>query len=647
MILARFLVAISLSLIASQAVAALPVANAHADDYDTRYVQVLTLVTLDASGSYGVGCELSYAWHLVSRPPGSITALFSANTVQPYFIPDRTGDYVFELVVADSSGTSEPERMTVTASAGSPSLHAKNSDRWMELTPGLMERTLPQISLPGTHDSGAYWLNVCDGTSCRGPDFEVWWDDGEWLVSDEIENSVARDVARAHSQTILEQLNGGIRSLDLRVTRRGGAFYVYHGLLGRPLTTVLNDIRTFMEGSSSEFLVVGVSHLKTGTNKGNAEPFTSAEHLLLMQELVDALGPFLHARNGQSLGDLRASTLGQIVADGSRILLVYSDDYFYKCEDDGSCDFGPAKDSPHFERFWHGSPGYAGSYTDTVRMFDSISCPRPAGTESGDRGQFTDQKCKATLHAANGDPFGFRLHQTLTANSDVAKRSFCNHAWWSPACLVIDSDGPSTLHQLSLIVNPYLPQMLTELAALSPVPVYPSLINADFYQESAVVTEAIRLNHIDIDAPVAEVTRAPAANRYGGSFDDVTVTLTASDEKHGSGVAGIAYRIEGAQSGGAVICGAKATVPVAAKGSSRVIYTVIDKAGNESEPTFVDVRINQRCDFNGDHKLDANDRRGLLESLFNFSKYAAVGDLDADGRLTSQEWVRCFYMIPR
>ena len=150
------------------------------------------------------------------------------------FVPDQPGDYVINLVVGEAGGSSAPATVTVSAISPSPyPLPAKNADRWMGLIDGLMDRALAEITFPGTLDSGAYWLNVCDDEDCRGPDFaEPPWT--EFLVDDEIENQVAYDVAHAHTQTLLQQLNGGIRYFDLRVTRRGGAFYVYHGLLGRP-----------------------------------------------------------------------------------------------------------------------------------------------------------------------------------------------------------------------------------------------------------------------------------------------------------------------------------------------------------------------------------------------------------------------------
>jgi hypothetical protein len=618
-------------------VAAGPVAEARGNEFLTKYVEVGKTVTLDGTGSYGADCDLSYSWTMVGRPAGSGAGIAAPTSVRPTFVPDRNGDYVIDLVVADSSGTSSPARITVSAiDGGAFPLPAKNAARWMSLTPKIMDRTLPEITLPGTHDSGAYWLDACDDEDCRGPDFVVWWDAGEWLLSDQFENDLAYDLAHAHDQTILQQLNGGVRSLDLRVTRHGDAFYVYHGLLGRPLATVLQDLRSFMDKAEHELVLIGVSHLKTGSNSGNAKEFTTEQHRLLMQDLVDALGPYLYARDGRTMTDLRAALFGQIVADGPKVLLFY--------------EFGKAKDDPlceHCEKFWEGTYTTGGGYTETIKMFDSESCPRPPDTASGDLGQFTDQKCKASLHAATGDLAGFRLFQTLTANwqtGALAGTCKASREWWWLSPLIrlgwsASCNETRSLLDLSRIVNPYLPSMLDAIA-----PVRPSLIIGDFYEQSALVSEAIRLNQRDTRAPTSQATRNPPANRYGGSFGDVTVTLTAADEPGGSGIRGMLVTTEGAQQSSGEYCGARKQVVIKAKGLTTVKYRPADRAGNMSQWQSLVVRTDQKCDFNRDGKTDAADRAGLLNSVRDTS-IMFLGDLDEDGRYTSQEWVRCWYHL--
>lgn len=646
---ARLILASSLAalLAIAPAVSAAPVAEARGNEFLTKYVEVNKTVTLDGSGSYGADCDLSYSWTMVSRPAGSGAEIAAPTSVQPTFIPYLAGDYVIELVVADSSGTSSPARITVSAINGSEwPLPAKNADRWMTLTPKMMDRTLPEITLPGTHDSGAYLLDK----SRRGPDFDdrgfsaSWWQTVLlWLGgSDEdgIKNQVAYDVARAQEQNLLQQLEGGVRYFDLRVTIRNDVFYTYHGLLGERLETLLEQIKEFMAASEGELVAVNVSHLKVGTHKNSSRVFNPVEHQLLMQMLVNELKPYLYPRNGRSTADLLAIPFGRITADGAKIILSY----------DG---LPPATVDPNSQWFWPyelwTSPG---GYTDTEQMFDAelVPCPREGKTAKG--GQFPDQQCSATRYSAGSIAKGFVLHQTLTAGEGVgtnaAKCRASQHIpdWALALYKLIEGEElqsfcgkTRTLRQLSNIVNPYLPEMLAAI-----LPVRPGLIRVDFYEESAVVSEAIRLNQRDTRAPTSQATRHPPANRYGGSFGDVTVTMTASEETGGSGIGGMRVVTEGAQQSSGDYCGARKEVIIKAKGATTVKYRPWDREGNTPDWQSLVVRTDLKCDFNRDGKTDAADRPGLLNSVRDRS-IMFLGDLDEDGRYTSQEWMRCWYHL--
>jgi hypothetical protein len=66
-------------------------------------------VQLDGSASTSpTGEPLTYEWSLTSKPAESFSELSAANIVNPYFIPDVTGDYQVELVVCDGAACSDP-----------------------------------------------------------------------------------------------------------------------------------------------------------------------------------------------------------------------------------------------------------------------------------------------------------------------------------------------------------------------------------------------------------------------------------------------------------------------------------------------------------------------------------------------------------
>ncbi|MEZ5291743.1 MAG: Calx-beta domain-containing protein [Vicinamibacterales bacterium] len=94
-----------------------PIADAGPD----QRVAVGQTVTLDGSGSTDVdGNPLTYAWALVSVPPGSAAALTAPTSVAPRFTADLPGAYVAQLVVNDGLADSDPDTVMVSTSNTRP-----------------------------------------------------------------------------------------------------------------------------------------------------------------------------------------------------------------------------------------------------------------------------------------------------------------------------------------------------------------------------------------------------------------------------------------------------------------------------------------------------------------------------------------------
>jgi hypothetical protein len=71
-------------------------------------------VGLDGSEStVAAGKTATYAWSLASRPAGSTATLVLQDSAQPYFIPDKPGDYVFSLTVSDGAASSKPAMVSI------------------------------------------------------------------------------------------------------------------------------------------------------------------------------------------------------------------------------------------------------------------------------------------------------------------------------------------------------------------------------------------------------------------------------------------------------------------------------------------------------------------------------------------------------
>jgi len=90
-----------------------PVANAGPN----QTITVTGLVQLNGSGSTDVnGNPLTYSWSSLSLPQGSTATLSNPNAVNPTFVADVLGTYVFQLVVNDSVQNSTPATVTITSS---------------------------------------------------------------------------------------------------------------------------------------------------------------------------------------------------------------------------------------------------------------------------------------------------------------------------------------------------------------------------------------------------------------------------------------------------------------------------------------------------------------------------------------------------
>jgi len=98
----------------------------------------------------------------------------------------------------------------------------------------------------------------------------------------------------------------------------------------------------------------------------------------------------------------------------------------------------------------------------------------------------------------------------------------------------------------------------------------------------------------DVRAPETRPDLSPPANSYGWNRTDVTVTLRAEDERDGSGVKEVCYRLSGATSRG-LACQAGSTVSftVSNEGTTTVSYFARDHVGNQESEKSFDVKIDR------------------------------------------------------
>ncbi len=145
----------------------------------------------------------------------------------------------------------------ITIAAPTAVMAANNN--WMADIVG--NTRLSQITIPGTHNSGARFETVPGTAKCQ-------------------------------SATIPEQLNFGVRFLDIRCRHVHDSFAIHHGPVFQHMTftDVLNDITAFLKANPSETVILSVKEEYTAANNTRSFADTFASHI--------AANPNIWSRSG-------------------------------------------------------------------------------------------------------------------------------------------------------------------------------------------------------------------------------------------------------------------------------------------------------------------------------------------------------------
>lgn len=116
-------------------------------------------------------------------------------------------------------------------------------------------------------------------------------------------------LAETQGHSIYDQLRGGVRYLDIRVTDKAGELVIYHGpIRGQKFSAVLSDIKKFMDEHPTEFLILNFQHLG---KRVHFEVKTAIENAL---DMTKALNKTHFPDIGNILwGDVRAAGVNFMV----------------------------------------------------------------------------------------------------------------------------------------------------------------------------------------------------------------------------------------------------------------------------------------------------------------------------------------------
>jgi hypothetical protein len=277
-------------------------------------------------------------------------------------------------------------------------------------TPGFRDLTLSQICWPATHDTGTYSLGSTFTTNPAGwvkaitdtiqkvtaaidviPLISKLIDPLDWVQSGIMDNT--RAIATATHSDIRQQLNDGIRYLDLRIYYNHNdpisPFYTYHGLTGVRIETILDEVAHFISvvAPAGEIVYLTMSEYWDDNTSDNG--FTGAQMKqlsALVWKCFDESQAF-----GPSDGEILGSTYSYIIASGgsnaSKVILVMQSLNGFL---------------PDYTKIWPlsgpGSLIFSGSYADTDDFSQMIS----------------EQQSKSMQAKSNLLPFALSLTLTPT-----------------------------------------------------------------------------------------------------------------------------------------------------------------------------------------------------------------------------------------
>ncbi|QRA43736.1 phosphatidylinositol-specific phospholipase C [Chryseobacterium cucumeris] len=138
------------------------------------------------------------------------------------------------ILERDSNENNVP---SLTKTAGRASLLPVSLNSWMA---GIQDNiSISKISIPGTHDSGA-----------------------------RIDAPVVSGTAKTQDLSIAEQLNAGVRFLDIRCRHIDNAFTIHHGAIYQNMNfdDVLNACYTFLQNNPSETIIMSVKEEYDASN---------------------------------------------------------------------------------------------------------------------------------------------------------------------------------------------------------------------------------------------------------------------------------------------------------------------------------------------------------------------------------------------
>ena len=125
----------------------------------------------------------------------------------------------------------------------------------VEKNPKLKDYPINRIACLGTHDSFSYNINMSSKPNTNEPDN---------LSNTPVLNVIGKGLmvrfARSQAHCVLEQLQRGVRFLDVRITYVDNTFYTSHGFISETLENSLLQVLEFLDKNPGEIIYFQIFH---------------------------------------------------------------------------------------------------------------------------------------------------------------------------------------------------------------------------------------------------------------------------------------------------------------------------------------------------------------------------------------------------
>lgn len=341
---------------------------------------------------------------------------------------------------------------------GLPAYADVDKAHWMEqLYKDRPHTRIRDMVIPASHDAGAYAMS---SSSDIAPGETGWYN---------LAKSVVAAWGNTQNQNAYQQLQGGIRSLDLRVLHHKGQPVIVHGLVSVSLETMLIDIQRWVREHPKELVILEFAK----------NPVTQAEqehmHQLVMQYLGDRVLDNAYTPSTFTLSDAWQAN--------KNVVLLTSAGYLHQS----------------YNSWWNAGAYLEGVYGDTTSLSSMhASLINGRGNRPG-------------LNNQNPDKW-HNISITFTPAADAISRGIFGK--------LIDAfsreDTPRNLweltQQLKFAAAEWIPGWVAEGKKVN-------FVSADFYQETKIVDVAIAMNYPDVPAPQGKLS-LQTVNQYQWIYDD-------------------------------------------------------------------------------------------------------------------------------